>query len=143
MNFRRHRLEEPDLMIDLAPLIDVVFILLIFFMVTTTFDRESALEVNLPESSQEKPLAEQPQLIEISIDASGHYAVDGKRLANSQPATLKRALSGVAEQRDNPSLLLVADGKAPHQAVISAMDAASQLGLTRLRFATRATGERD
>lgn len=138
MNLRRRAPEEPDFFIDLAPLIDVVFILLIFFMVSTTFNRESELEIQLPEASP-GTRGEEPRKIEISIDAAGHYFLNEKALINDQLETLKRALLKELDPKasEAPPVVLLADAQTPHQAVIRAMDAARQAGLSRLSFATR------
>jgi len=137
MNLRRRIPEEPDFFIDLAPLIDVVFILLIFFMVSTTFSRESELEIQLPEAALGAK-NEKQRTIEITIDAAGHYFINQQALINDQIDTLKRALekSLSQEKGQSPSVVLLADAQTPHQAVIRAMDAARQVGLLRLSFAT-------
>ncbi len=140
MNLRRRIPEEPDLLIDIAPLIDVVFILLIFFMVSTTFDHHAGLEIQLPQASVDSSNTP-TQKIEIAIDAKGHYFINGSALINEQLDTLKRALeklrmeSHVAGQPQLP-VILQADAQTPHQSVVRAMDAARQAGLTRLNFAT-------
>jgi len=138
MNFRRYLQDDGDNLIDLAPLIDVVFILLIFFMVSTTFNRESKLEINLPEASVAAQDNVEKELVVLSIDAKGRYSVDGKVLINGQLATIKAALERVSKSYQTPSLLINADGDAPHSAVIKAMDAAQQIGLTKMGLATNA-----
>jgi biopolymer transport protein ExbD len=135
MNLRRHSPKEEEVNIELAPLIDVVFILLIFFMVSTTFTRESELEVDLPEASAE-PSQIEAQTIIVSIDKQGRYAIDGKMLINKQSATLKRSLERSMKAHESPSLLISADGDAPHHAVVTVMDAARQVGLTKMGLAT-------
>lgn len=134
MNLRTPRREEPGL--DLIPLIDVVFMLLIFFMVTTTFNRDSGLEIQLPtaDAEQTEPKTDR---IEITIDAEGRYYVNQQALINTQLDTLKRAIEQTAgEHRDAP-LIISADARTPHQAVVSAMEAAAQLGFVRITFATQ------
>lgn len=134
MKFRRRQREEPA--INLTALIDVVFLLLIFFMVTTTFNRETRLAVNLPEADAEAAEAV-PEQLEIAVDAEGRYAVNGRLLADRQPETLQRALAEEAgEDRDMP-VVLVADSEATHQSVVTAMDALGQAGFSRLSIATR------
>jgi biopolymer transport protein ExbD len=140
MNLRRQRPEEPNL-IDLAPLIDVVFILLIFFMVSTTFSRQSEIEVNLPEASAEQR-EEQPESLEVSVDVQGRYFIDGKPLIDDTLETLVNALRKESQGRRDLPLMISADGKAPHQAVISVMDAARQVGLVRISFATQQSPEK-
>ena len=133
MNLRPRRREEPD--INLTPLIDVVFLLLIFFMVSTTFRKESDFEIELPEASQ-KPTVEESEQLELAIDAQGRYFVDGKALDDDRLTTLIAALKEAAgEDREQP-LVIRADSETSHQAVVKAMDAAGQLGLRRLSIAT-------
>jgi biopolymer transport protein ExbD len=134
MNLRPERSDE-RVDVNLTPLIDVVFLLLIFFMVSTTFDRHAKLKVELPEASA-KQTQQQQQSIVLSIDAKGNYFINDRQLVNTRLETLKTALQKtLADEKDVP-LVLRADAKTPHQAVVRAMDAASQLGLTRLSIAT-------
>jgi biopolymer transport protein ExbD len=117
-------------------LIDVVFLLLIFFMVSTTFTKQSHLELNLPEAAG--PQAEpESRSIEVLINADGSYSVDGRALINKKLATLKSALSEVSAGEYNRPLVITADATAQHQAVVRAMDAAGQLGFVRLSISTR------
>ncbi len=133
MNLRDHREDEVE--INLTPLIDVVFLLLIFFMVSTTFIHESRIDLSLPEASQDAP-EDEPKTIEIDIDRQGRYYVNGRLLVNRRRETIRQALREAASGLKEPVLLLKADAEATHQSVITVMDAASQLGLTRIRFAT-------
>lgn len=138
MNLRPGHKEE-SVEVNLTPLIDVVFLLLIFFMVTTTFDRHARLKVSLPESSS-KATQQQAEPLVLSIDAKGNYFLNDRQLVNRQLDTLKQALQKTIG-RDNKdykdvALVLRADANTPHQSVVRAMDAASQLGLTRLSIAT-------
>jgi len=134
LNLRQFRREEPS--VNLTPLIDVVFLLLIFFMVTTTFREESEIQINLPQASND-PMDHKPQSIEITIDRDGRFFVNQQALINTQLDTVKRALRKAIGKMDNPPVIVSADGKAPHQAVVTAMDAARQVGLTRLAIATK------
>src|SRR3990172_979448 len=134
MNLRRPRPAEPEL--NLIPLIDVVFMLLIFFIVTTTFNRDTAMSINLPEANAE-PLKVEDKLVEISIDAEGRYFINREPIINADIENLKRALLKAAGELKSPPLVISADAKTPHQAVISAMDAARQLGFVHLTFATQ------
>lgn len=137
MKFERRRQEEVS--VNLTPLIDVVFLLLIFFMVSTTFTRETHLEVNLPEASGD-PGEASSTLLEVLVDAQGHYSINGQPLLNSRPDTLKQALRQRAgDERDRP-LLITADGATPHQAVVTVMDVAGQLGFVQLSITTREPG---
>ena len=135
MNLRPNRTTE-ELEINLTPLIDVVFLLLIFFMVSTTFTRESEVTVELPEASGEA-LETKPQVVEISIDAQGHYFINRHGVINTQLNTLKRAIKKAAAGSKEPQLIISADRKTPHEFVVRAMDAARQLNFTHLTFATR------
>ncbi|MGV6859707.1 MAG: ExbD/TolR family protein [bacterium] len=138
MNFRKQRSDEVE--IGLTPLIDVVFILLIFFMVTTTFNRNSELKIDLPEATTEVK-ASQEKTIEIAIDASGHFYVNNVQIIGTQSGTLVKAIRKVLGNNKTLPVTIKADGKTPHQAVITAMDAASQLGLNRLSLATSISGQ--
>lgn len=133
MRLQTNRREEPD--VNLTPLIDVVFLLLIFFMVSTTFQRETEISIELPEASG-NPQQDERKMVEISIDAKGRYYVNGEEVINTQLETLKRAISAAAGDEVKPRVLLSADKMTPHQAVITAMDAARQLGFVNLTFAT-------
>ena len=134
VNFRHHRSESPE--VDLTPLIDVVFLLLIFFMVSTTFERDSELSIELPEASVEPDESTQ-DVIDVAVDAQGRFYVNNVQLANTQSGTLLKALSEAAADRKAPPLVVSADAATPHQAVVVVMDAARQLGFLNLRFATR------
>ena len=140
MRLRHRRLESPD--INLTPLLDVVFNLLIFFMVTTTFNKNAELNIQLPEATARAP-QEQPRSVEVAIDAAGHYFVDGRALANEQSATLKEALrrAVAAGKAKEPVVVINADAQTRHQAVIEVMDVARQLGLLKLNFTARLVTE--
>lgn len=134
MRFQRQHREEVN--VNLTPLIDVVFLLLIFFMVSTTFTKETHLDVDLPEATDAvaEPL---PESVDILINAQGQYSVNDKALVNTQPETLRRAIIEIAgEARDRP-LIITADAATPHQAVVTAMDVAGQLGFIHLSITTR------
>lgn len=133
--------QEQRIELNITPLIDVVFLLLIFFMVSTTFERDSELQIELPEAAA-KPQGVQDRSILVTIDARGQYRVDGRPLINAQPATLKEAIARARDgKRDSPPLIISADAATPHQAVITVMDAARLLGIEHLSFATRLTPE--
>ena len=139
MNFRPRGEEEVD--VNLTPLIDVVFLLLIFFMVSTTFIRESEIELTLPEASAEarKNLVD---VIEIAIDENGRFFVNGNALINTQLETIRQALISVRPVDVEPVIVISADANASHQAVVSVMDAARQVGLTRITFPTNVRDEK-
>lgn len=137
MNFRSRRSEDPDL--NILPLIDVVFLLLIFFMVTTTFDRDSEISITLPEASREQ-VEREPQAVNIDIDREGRVFINERALANAQSGTIREALDRAVDnldERDDPAIIINADAETSHQSVIRVMDAARQLGLRQVTFATR------
>ncbi|HEN8798601.1 biopolymer transporter ExbD [Pseudomonas sp. CM25] len=136
MKFRRNRQRE-NVDINLASLIDVVFVLLLFFVVTTTFTRETQLRVELPEAASAEPApAEQGKLVEITISAEGVYSVNNHLLPKSDLATLSEAIERESGGDNKLPLAISADGKTPHQAVVTAMDAAGKLGFSQLRMTT-------
>ncbi|WP_297527040.1 ExbD/TolR family protein [Thiohalobacter sp.] len=129
----RRRREEPE--VNLTALIDVVFLLLIFFMVSTTFDREAQLKVDLPEASAE-PTEAPKEILEVTVNERGEYFIDDQQVVNTEAATLRKALrQAMGDRRDLP-LLIRADGQAPHQSVVTVMDVARQLGIEQLSLAT-------
>jgi len=133
VNLRQSPGDDPE--VNLTPLIDVVFILLIFFMVSTTFQKESEINIELPEASGE-PLEERKDQLEIIIDANGHYFIDEQQVVNTELLTLKKAIQKfLGEQRDLP-VVIRADRTTPYEAVIRAMDATAQLGLVNMSLAT-------
>lgn len=135
MNFRRRSRDEVG--VDLTPLIDVVFLLLIFFMVSTTFIRETQLKIDLPEASGELQEIES-DAIEITIDRRGDYAVNERLLVNNEMDTLLRALRELlAEREPSARVIITADASAAHAAVVRAMDAAGRVGLSRISITTR------
>ena len=135
MKFRRRRRDEAG--VDLTPLIDVVFLLLIFFMVSTTFIRETQLKIDLPEASGELQEMED-DVIEITVDRLGDYAVNERLLVNNEMDTLLAALRELlAERAPSTRVIITADANAAHQAVVRAMDAAGRVGLSRVSITTR------
>ena len=140
MKFPRRIVEDPT--INLTPLIDVVFLLLIFFMVTTTFTRETRIVVNLPEADAEQAESV-PNQIEVLVSQSGRYSVNGTMLPGTELMTLGRALITAAAGDRNIPVLLIADADATHQSVVTAMDAIGQSGFSRLSIATRRTDDAD
>ncbi|MCU7932625.1 MAG: biopolymer transporter ExbD [Candidatus Thiodiazotropha sp. (ex Codakia rugifera)] len=131
MNLRPNPRKSPE--VDITPLIDVVFLLLIFFMVSTTFERESQIMIELPEATGEEIEPEKHKL-DITINISGTFFVNQLEVINTEIDTLKQAISNaVGDKRDLP-VVINADARTPHQSVMTAMDAASQLGLTKMTF---------
>lgn len=139
MNLQPNKRVAPEL--NLTPLIDVVFLLLIFFMVSTTFERESQITIELPEAGGEELVVEK-RVLDITVDREGRFFVNQQEVINTQVATLKIAISkAVGEDRKIP-VLINADAQSPYQSVMSVMDAASQLGLVNMTFvAHKPTGK--
>jgi biopolymer transport protein ExbD len=133
LNLRRSRSEEPD--VNLTPLIDVVFILLLFFMVSTTFQRESEINIELPEASAE-PVEEREEMLELVIDAEGHYFIDEQQVVNTELETLKQAIQKFLGERSEIPVVIRADRLTPYESVVRAMDATAQLGLVQMSLAT-------
>ena len=135
----RHRARD-EVSINLTPLIDVILTLIIFFMMSTRFNRDTQIELNLPEADGAQLTAEQ-SVVEISVDVSGNIFVNGKPLVNNSLDTVKRAVEDVAEGNNQLPMIISADGKAPYQSVVTAMDAAGQLGFSKLTIAAQAPKE--
>lgn len=134
MKFRRRA--QRDNSINLTPLIDVVFLLLIFFMVTTTFTRDTRMLISLPEAEADAMASEQTTL-ELLISKDGSYAVNGKSLINRDIKTIMAALKDSSAGDSAMPLVITADAESTHQAVITAMDAAGRLGFETLNIATQ------
>jgi len=134
VKFQRSLKEEVS--VNLTPLIDVIFLLLIFFMVTTTFSRNTNILINLPEASGEA-IEQQPFEIEILIAQNGTCSVNGRQLVNSQMETLMRVVAEVSVGDNSIPMIITADANTTHQSVVTAMDAVAQLGFTSLNIATR------
>jgi len=126
--------EEPD--INLTSLIDVVLLLLVFFMVSTSFVRESEIRLSLPEATDTAVADIEREIIEITVTATGSYLVDGRLLVNNQAATLRRAIVEISEGRDRLPVIIRADAQARHQDVVTAMDVAGRLGHSDISIAT-------
>lgn len=134
MNLRPEKKDNVEL--NITPLIDVVFLLLIFFMVSTTFDRESEINITLPEASEEVT-KQQPVAVNVGVDASGQIFINGEPLVNSQLLTIREAMRDAAQGLDDPPVIISADENATHESVVRIMDAARQIDLVRITFATR------
>jgi biopolymer transport protein ExbD len=143
VKFQRQKREEVS--VNLTPLIDVVFLLLIFFMVSTTFTNEAHLEVDLPEVSETEVSSLPEDLIDIIITADGNFSVNDQPLINAQASTLRNALIKIlgdnANAEEKPPLAITADAKTPHQSVVTAMDVAGKLGFTKLSMTTQQVSE--
>jgi len=131
----RDRRAEAEPEINLVPLIDVILVLIIFFVITTTFDLNSALKLELPRANAEQTEAPS-QALSVLVNADGRYFIDEHEALRTDVESLKRTIVDVVgEDRDRP-VLLRADARTPHQAVVTAMDALGQLGFRRISIAT-------
>ncbi|HZH43096.1 MAG TPA: biopolymer transporter ExbD [Lysobacter sp.] len=134
MRIRDHRSDdEPG--IDLVPLIDVILVLIIFFVVTTTFDARSILRLELPRATGE-PAPANTRALSVLINANGDYFVEDREVLRSDVEALKATVAELAGPDRNRPVLLRADGRTPHQAVVTAYDALGQLGFRRVMIAT-------
>ncbi|HIF51232.1 MAG TPA: biopolymer transporter ExbD [Thiotrichaceae bacterium] len=138
MDFRPRRRDEVDL--DITPLIDVVFLLLIFFMVSTTFEQNYEINITLPSSSKEATEAK-PDAVNVGLDSDGNVYINEKALVNAQIETIKGALSDALVGLNEPPVIISADANASHQSVVRVMDAARQLGLVKITFATQGSND--
>ncbi|MCH8944104.1 MAG: biopolymer transporter ExbD [Proteobacteria bacterium] len=125
-----------QLEVNLTSLIDVVFLLLIFFMVSTSFTKQSQIAIRLPEAASTAIIEEIPQRIEIMITETGTFLVNGRELINNRPETLRNALQKVSAAGDKMPMTISADANARHQHVVTAMDVAGRLGFTQINIAT-------
>lgn len=130
------RIKKDHVEVNLTPLIDVVFLLLIFFMVSTTFTRETRLSVELPEATGVAAL-NTAKMIEVSVAADGTYVVNGERLARSDRDTLRTVLLPLSQQGTELPFVIIADAAATHQAVVTVMDVAGRLGFANLSITTQ------
>ena len=138
MNFQPRRAEEPD--VNMTSLIDVVLLLLIFFMLSTRFIDEGRLQLRLPETGVE-PEAVQRDAVEIEITAQGSYRVNGRALINNSPQTLAAAIGKAAGNNRAIPVTIRADARATHQSVVTAMDVAGQAGYRQINIATVNNGQ--
>jgi len=135
MQFKRQVKAEDN--INLTPLIDVVFLLLIFFMVSTTFTKETHLKIDLPEASGELQPTVNDQ-IEVVVDAKGSFTVNGKPLVNSQINTLRLAINELGHGNTSIPFLITGDANARYESIVMVMDLAGQMGYSNLSMTTRA-----
>lgn len=133
MNLRPRKRQEPE--VNITSLIDVVFLMLIFFMVSTTFEKESAVRVDLPKASNQAQAAEE-QTVEVTVNAAGEYFINRVAVINRDPETLKAAITEHSGGDNQHPFIIRADAKAPHQAVVTVMDVAGQLGFSKVSIPT-------
>jgi len=122
--------------VNMTSLIDVVLLLLIFFMVSTSFVKQSQINISLPEAESSILVEEPPEQIDIMITATGTYLVNGRELINNRPETIRNALQKVSVGNNKMPLTISADANAKHQHVVTAMDVAGRLGFTQISIAT-------
>ncbi|MBU1425105.1 MAG: biopolymer transporter ExbD [Gammaproteobacteria bacterium] len=136
MNFQRGQTQE-DLEINLIPMIDVLLVILIFLMVTTSYSNFARLQINLPQAAGEEGVAVTNKPINVAVDASEHYAVNNVRTEFKGVADFGDILHKAAGGQDDPMIIINADAKATHQSVISIMEAARIAGFGRITFTTQ------
>lgn len=135
MRFQRGRpREEPE--INLIPMIDVLLVVIIFLMLSTTYAKFSGLEINLPTAESSKP-PEQPNQIDVAVTAAGQILIDKSPLATTTTPAIAEALRRVAGSRQDPLIVINADAKATHQSVVDVMQAAQTAGYPHISFATQ------
>ena len=139
MKLRHTSQPEPE--VNLTSLIDVVLLLLVFFMVTTSFVRESELTIRLPEVADSGQIIVERGELEITVIANGSYFVNNRALIDNRPATLRAAISKLMPQVDAQRVTIIADAEASHQAVVTAMDVAGKLGFVEINIATVSSSE--
>ena len=139
MRFRPRRVrEEPE--INLVPLIDVMMVILIFLMITTTYSKYTELQINLPTADAEKQL-ERPNEIAVLVNATGQYVVDKTPVSFSTIAALSNELRRAGGERKDPVIVISADALASHQAVVRVMEASRVAGYAQITFTTQASAK--
>ncbi|HEU4621767.1 MAG TPA: biopolymer transporter ExbD [Burkholderiaceae bacterium] len=134
MNFRRHRqTEEPE--INLIPFIDILLVIIIFLVVTTTYSRFTELKITLPTADAEKPV-DRPKQVQVAVTADGRYAVNNRLLPSREVTALAAEMQRAGGTTD-PVIIINADASASHQSVISVLEAARVAGYGRITFATQ------
>ena len=123
---------------NLVPLIDVLLVTIIFLVVTTTYSKYSELQINLPTAEANAPL-ERPNQIDVAVTAQGQYVIQHTPAASGDPAVLAAALQRAAGGKPDPMIIINADAKATHQAVVNVMEAARLAGYSRITFTTQQT----
>ena len=140
MNLSSRKREEPE--VNLTSLIDVVLLLLVFFMITTSFVRESKIGIRLPEASSTAPATAVEEPMVISVTAQGTYLVNGRLLIDARAETLESAIRKLTGDDRDARITISADAEATHQAVVTAMDVAGRLGYSEINIATVRKEER-
>ena len=138
MDFQRGKKHE-DLEMNLVPLIDVLLVIIIFLVVSATFARMSELQINLPTAQANAP-EDKPKVIDVGIDAKGHYVVGKNSVDEGTVVAIGVALQKAAGEGKEPTIIINADANTTHQSVINVMEAARQVGMTHITFATQTAG---
>jgi biopolymer transport protein ExbD len=134
MNLNVRDRDEPE--VNLTSLIDVVLLLLIFFMVSTSFVKQSQITIRLPQAESEAVVGDIPESIDLMITEQGTYLVNGRELINNRPETIRNALQKISGGDNSLPLTISADANARHQFVVTAMDVAGKLGFVQISIAT-------
>jgi len=134
MKFRRRAVE--DIYINLTPLIDCLLFILVILLLTTTFNQHSRINLSLPDA-QGVPPKDYQHKIEVMVDSSGHYAVNGQALSSKEVVDLSTAIKQAADDKRDLMFVIAADAKATHQDVIRVMDVAGQLGFVNINISTK------
>ncbi len=129
--------QRQDDYINVVPFIDILLVLLIFFMVSSRFTHNAELKLDLPTAEDPSGQQRQPDTVELAVSEDGNFSINDRSLVDNKPETLRKALAEAAGDRTDIPLILSADAKAQHQAVVTAMDVAGQLGFSRLSITTR------
>ncbi len=136
MNFRKQRTEEPE--INLIPFIDVLLVILIFLMLTTTYSKFTEMQLTLPSADVDQ-LRDRPRELIVSIGADGRYVINKTELQNRSVDGIASAMLSAAPAGSDSVVIISADANAPHQSVVSAMEAARRAGLSQITFATQSS----
>lgn len=134
MKFKRRTVE--DIHINLTPLIDCLLFILVILLLTTTFNQQSRINLSLPDA-QGVPPKEYKNKIEVMVDSTGHYAVNGQALSSKESADLSTAIKQAANDKRDLMFVIAADAKATHQDVIRVMDVAGQMGFVNINISTK------
>lgn len=135
MNFQRGKKHE-ELEMNLVPLIDVLLVIIIFLVISATFARTSELQINLPTADANSP-QEKPVVVNVEIDATGHYVIEKQALAEADINSISAALTKAVNNGKDPTIVINADAKTEHQNVINVMEASRQAGYSHITFATQ------
>ncbi|QHE85972.1 ExbD/TolR family protein [Hydrogenophaga sp. BPS33] len=137
MNFRRGERDEPE--INLIPFIDILLVVLIFLMLTTTYSKFTELQVNLPTADAQAP-KQNPKEIVVAVGSDGRYSINRQVVESTSVEALTRVLSAASQNNRETVVIISADAAATHQSVINVMDAARRAGLIQITFATQQSG---